>query len=301
MLEFKPIELSDKPWMDELMRAYDLRSADFSFANIFIWDSVYKQSVARFEDRLMIKLQAEDVPYYAYPVGKSPLKPAVEAMLEDARAHGIKLHISGVVKEKIDELEAAFPGKFRFEPFEVAWDYLYNAEKMCTLSGKKLHGKRNHINRFVENNPDWSFEPITAATLQECLDMDAEWMSANTDALGNDYAGERAALEITIRNYEALGLEGGILRAGGRMIAFAIGEMLNSDTFVIHFEKAYSEIQGAYPMIFREFSRYICQQHPETRYINREDDMGLESLRKSKRSYYPEMMVEKYSAHYIGD
>jgi len=80
------------------------------------------------------------------------------------------------------------------------------------------------------------------------------------------------------------------------VIAFTIGEPLNSDTYIVHFEKAFSDIQGAYPMINREFARHIQTLRPNIRYFNREEDLGIESLQRAKRSYYPVFMVEKYHA-----
>ena len=82
----------------------------------------------------------------------------------------------------------------------------------------------------------------------------------------------------------------------GEVVAFTMGDRLNSDTYDVHFEKAYGELQGAYAMINREFARWVRAKHPNVRYLNREDDMGVEGLRKAKESYYPDRMVEKYAA-----
>ncbi len=105
---------------------------------------------------------------------------------------------------------------------------------------------------------------------------------------------ERKALLLSAKYFKELKLEGGLLRVGGQVVAFTMGDLLGVDTFDVHFEKAYSEIQGAYPMINREFARRIRQRYPQVRYLNREEDMGIEGLRKAKESYYPDLMVEKH-------
>ena len=128
--------------------------------------------------------------------------------------------------------------------------------------------------------------------------MNEGWTEELERLRGRTNPEERLALELAFRNFDTLGLEGGLLRVNGEVVAFTIGEKQNADTYTVHFEKAFPEVQGAYPMINREFVRYITKLHPEMLYINREDDMGMENLRKAKRSYYPDLMVEKYMATY---
>ncbi|WP_230982638.1 DUF2156 domain-containing protein [Flavonifractor plautii] len=156
------------------------------------------------------------------------------------------------------------------------------------------------LNRFVENNPTWTYEEITPATLPECLEMDKEWyrrsLQREGDAEERDLGDEGIALRTAMEHYEELGLEGGLIRVYGEVVAFTIGDRLSADTYDVHFEKAYGELQGAYAMINREFARWVRARHPEIRYLNREDDMGVEGLRKAKQSYYPDLMVEKHTA-----
>ncbi len=201
----------------------------------------------------------------------------------------------GVTENHKKDLEELFPGHFQFEEDRDYWDYIYLAEKLATLSGKKLHGKRNHINRFIEEHT-WSFQPITREIVPACMDMLAQWTTANADQLYDGVEEEHVAIVRAFENFDALDLEGGALFSGDRLIAFTIGEKIADDTFNIHFEKAYSDIQGAYPMVSREFVRQILARHPEIVYINREDDMGKENLRRAKLNYFPAFMVEKYTA-----
>jgi len=284
--------------MDRIIRLEDARSSDWCFTSIFVWNDTFHQQVTAAGDRLAVKLMYHGVPFYAFPIGQGDLEPIIMALHRDVEPYGIPLKIRGITAKMMDELEAVFPGRFEFSPDTFAFDYVYEAEKLATLAGRKLSAKRNHINRFIENNPDWTFEPITAETLPACIDMSREWaLYHQKDA---NFTAELTALGQAFDHYDALGLEGGFIRVGGRIIAFSIGERLNSDTYITHFEKAFSDIQGAYPMINREFARYICATHPDMQYINREDDLGIESLQRAKKSYYPAFMVEKYAGVWRG-
>jgi hypothetical protein len=141
---------------------------------------------------------------------------------------------------------------------------------------------------------------MTRQSLPECLKMDEQWDRQSRDREGSEEAAdlthEAAALRCAVSSFDALQLEGGVLRVFGEVVAFTIGDRLSNDTYDVHFEKAYGELQGAYTMINRLFAAWIREHHPDIRYLNREDDMGVEGLRKAKASYYPDLMVEKYSA-----
>lgn len=300
MIEFRMPQLADKAWIDQLLRRSDYRGCEYNFTNLFAWKDAYRHQVARLEDFLVVHLCGGLGCSYLYPAGSGDWKAVISALRADAEERGQPLRLVCLTLEQTQALEALFPGRFRFAPDRDGWDYLYEIDRLADLGGKKLHGKRNHINRFLENNPTWVYEPITPDSLAECLEMDKEWyrrsMIREGAAEERDLGDEGRALRLAIEHYHALGLEGGLIRVYGEVVAFTMGDMLSSDTFDVHSEKAYGELQGAYAMINREFARWVRERHPEVRYLNREDDMGVEGLRKAKESYYPDLMVEKYSA-----
>lgn len=299
MIEFKKVEIKDKEWMNPLISVADTRGCHQNFTNIFAWSEIYHYEVARVNDYLVLKGRiSDDFHYYFYPAGSGKIKEVIEMMQQDANDRGHELKILGMSSENMAELISLFPGKFDYKEMRDSFDYIYYLDKLVTLAGNKLHSKRNHINRFKKENVDWSFELISPENLAECWKMNVQWCKDNDCNEDDLLAKERCAVRRCFDNYAVLGLEGGLIRAGERIVAYTMGERLNSDTYVIHIEKAFSEIQGAYQMINREFAAYIQETHPQLIYVNREEDMGYEGLRKAKLSYHPDRMEEKYLAKY---
>ena len=193
-------------------------------------------------------------------------------------------------------LEAALPGRFRFFEDRDDADYIYSVESFATLSGKKLHGKRNFCNRF-ETAHDWRYEALSPAGFDDCRSLLQSWDAEKNG--GN--AEENEAIERMFQYWDGLGMTGGILYADGRPAAFTAGERLGSDTIDVHFEKAPDDLPGAYPMIAREFARHLQKDFPEILYLNREEDMGIPGLRKAKEEWYPMFMIDKFTALWQGD
>jgi hypothetical protein len=296
VINFKPVKLSDKAWMDKHFIAEDSRCCDFNFTNIFIWGDSYKLTAAEVAGMLVFRTVVNKIIYYSFPIGLGDVRAAVSELLKHCRESKEPFNLRGITEKNAEKIDILFPCLFDFSPERSSFDYVYLAEKLATLSGKRLHAKRNHINKFISSY-NWTFEPITAENVALCAAMNEEWIRRNRGAKGSPTLdSEQEALSKALSNYTALGLEGGALFVDGEMVAFTIGEKLNSDTYVVHFEKAFREINGSYSMINREFVRYVMQNHPEIVYINREDDTGAENLRRAKQSYYPEFMVEKYIA-----
>ena len=296
MIPFKTVTLCDKQWIDEIVMAEGSRSADYNFGNIYIWDNRYKQLVARAEGRMLTKLRYAGKPTFVFPIGTGPLRPAIEALREYARARGYEpFCLRGITEEHRAMLEEEYPGCFAFSEDTDNADYIYEAEKLATYSGKALHGKKNHCNRFEAEN-DWRFVPLTRELIPGCLDMLDVWSEENAERLEKSIVYEHTAIVRAFAAFERLGLEGGVLYANDKIVGFTLGEMACEDTFDVHFEKAEGDLNGAYPMTCRELTRMLMAKYPSLRYINREDDMGIEALRRSKESYKPAYLLKKYTA-----
>ncbi len=299
MIEFHAITLMDKEWVDRHMLCENSPSADFNFGNMFIWDAHYRQLICSFGDRTLTKVRLHGKPAFVFPIGCGPLRPAVDALREYAAAKGYPFLLRGLTEKHTAELEEAYPGCFSFTEEAQWFDYIYEAEKLATYAGKALHGKKNHCNRF-EAEHSWSFVPLTRELIPACNEMLDAWTRDNAGRLDPDIVYEHEAIERAFTHYEALGLEGGVLLADGKILGFSFGEMTSLDTFDVHVEKAAADVNGAYPMVCRELVRMVRERHPGLVYINREDDMGLESLRISKQSYKPAFLLRKFTAEWIG-
>ena len=300
MIDFRTPQPSDKAWVDALLAQADYRGCDYNFTNLFVWSRAYGQEIAQVNGFLVTHLCGRMGCSYMYPAGSGDLAAAIDILAREADERRQPLRLVCLTTRQMEELDRLMPGRFAYEADRDGFDYLYEIDRLADLTGKKLHAKRNHINRFMENNPSWTYEEITPETLPACLEMDKEWYRRSMVREGlaeeRDLGDEGRALRLAMEHYHELGLEGGLIRVYGEVVAFTMGDMLCADTFDVHFEKAYGELQGAYAMINREFARQVRARHPEIKYLNREDDMGVEGLRKAKGSYYPDLMVEKYFA-----
>lgn len=292
MSNFNKLSISDRDWMMEILQKEGTLSADFSFGNLFMWLGQKGIYVTRIKDRLIMKFGTGWNTRFYFPVGSGPLEPAIAFIYENAKKEGAPIRIESVTDESKALLEKSFPGKFEFFEKRDSFDYIYEAETFTEMRGKKLHAKRNFCNRF-EKNYDWSFEQLEKRHLPYCLRILADWQNEMGPAT-EEMKMEHSAIIRGFMRYDELNFLGGVLRADGEIIAFTIGEKIRSDCFDIHFEKASSEIAGAYPMIAREFARFAVNKYPEIKLFNREEDMGVEGLRKAKESFYPLYLLKKY-------
>lgn len=303
MLTFESPQFEDREWAQPLLAAEASPACEYNFANIYLWSRAYPQQIARLGDRLLVQIQGSLGLCYLYPAGSGPLAPAVDALANHAAANGVPLTLVCVTEDQRAALETACPGRFAFQEDRDGFDYLYDVNRLADLPGKKLHAKRNHIHRFDEQFPDWLLEDITPANVPECVELERQWAAIRQEEAGEDVnsvSEETVAVIEALYHMDKLGLEGALIRADGSPVAFSLGGFITPEVFDVNFEKSFGEIQGAYPVINRELARLIRSRHPEVKWFNREDDMGLEGLRKAKLSYYPDILLTKYTAREAG-
>jgi len=292
MIDFKKIELNDKEWIDACLKKANFQGCEYSFTSNFIWRNIYNPQVALVDNMYCVKSEYDGGYSYSYPAGDGDAKKVIELLLEDAKERGHHFRMHGITEEWIPKLEEWFPDMFILEERRDDSDYIYTVEKLSKLAGKKLHGKRNHIHRFKDSG-DWEYYDVTSENVEECRKMNREWLNRYVTDEDKGLREEAQAVEQILENFEALQVKGGILKRDGKVVAYTIGEPLNNNTYVIHIEKAFYEIQGAYPMINQQFVLHNCQEYE---YVNREEDTGDEGLRKAKLSYYPDILLMKYAA-----
>lgn len=298
-IDFRTICIEDKELLGEYLPDEFDRGCDFTFANLYLWG---RQNIATIHDHIVLFSQFDRRSIYPFPIGNGDKKPVIDAIIDDAKARGIPCRITGLSEKAADLLDRLYPDKFRFHCDVGSFDYIYDIEDLAELKGKKYHGKRNHINRFLEEYPDYYVEPLSESNIENVKEMVSLWYDDRKKEYPNsDFFEEEIAIKKAFRDYKALGMEGLILCSDNEVLAVTMGSQMTSDTFDIHFEKARSGVNGAYAMINREFARWIRKNYPQIKYLDREEDMGFEGLRKAKQSYYPHHMIEKCWAHYLED
>lgn len=290
MLDFRKIT----PDMREEFEKYLLplgKSCEYSFANLYLWG---RQRATFVGGYLVLFSHFDRRAVYPFPAGQGDVRPVLDAIILDARERGIACCITGLNKENMELLQQLYPGKFTFQCDRGSYDYVYKIDDLADLPGGKYQKKRNHVNKFRSLYPNWRTEVLTDAHLMQVREIAAHWFDARhqIDPTGN-YLLEQRALERALDHYEALALEGIVLLDSEKVIAFTIGSRLSEDTMDVHFEKALENVEGAYAAINQAFAQYLRKKYPQIRYLDREDDMGLEGLRKAKLSYYPDRLTEK--------
>lgn len=292
MIEFKSVDLTQKEELNQYLRNCGERGTEYSLSNLFIWGY---QQVAVFPNGLAFFSRFSGKSVYAFPLFRDNPKEILDAILADARERGISCRITCMLEPDCQLLEQLYPGQFQFESDRDGSDYIYDINDLAELKGKKFQRKRNHLNRFKQTHEGYTVEPITEDVIPEIQQLLDKWytrhLEKNPDA---DICMEQVAIHKALRYRKELDMEGIFIRYEGEIIAMTMGGSLNDRCFDVQFEKATDE--AAYVAINYEFARYLREKYPNLQYLDREEDMGIEGLRKAKLSYQPHHMVEKYWA-----
>ncbi len=291
MIDFRPLEISRKQEYDRYLLHSGERGCEYSFTNLYLWG---RQMVAVREGCILFFSQFNRKSVYLFPVGKGNLQTAIDAVIADAAGRGIPCRLTGLTQDDCAMLERLYPGRFRYHFDRDSFDYIYAIDDLAELKGRRFQKKRNHLNRFWQERSACKLQPITEENVPAVKEMVDTWYAIRLEQQPHgDYHMEKAAIYKALNQWQALGLEGLILTEDEKIIAMTVGSRLSEDTFDIHFEKALNSIDGAYAAINQGFASYLRQKYPQLRWLNREDDMGLEGLRKAKMSYCPDRMIEK--------
>ncbi len=294
MIDFHRAAISDKAQYDSYLMAAPERGCEYSFSNLFLWG---RQELAFRHGCVVFFSHFYGRSIYPFPIGTGDRRQCIEDILQDAKQRGIPCRLSGMTEADKTDLGSWFPGLFDIRPARDSFDYVYTTDALADLRGKKLQKKRNHFNRFQAEHPGYRVEPISCENSSRVQHMVNDWYVRRRaeDPLG-DYFLESLAMAKAFRHYDVLEMEGLALLDGEEILAVTLGSRLGPNSFDIHFEKAREDVNGAYAAINCEFARYLRLKFPEVQYLNREDDLGLEGLRKAKLSYNPDHLVEKYQA-----
>ena len=295
MILFHPLTIADKALIEQRVFNTECRNCDLSVANLVSWRFLYDTEVADYNGWLLFRFKADGHLAYLAPVGEGNWRKVLTDMMADAEAQGHPFLMLGVCEHSLALLDAAMPGYFYATADRNFTDYIYNRTQLTTLSGKKMQPKRNFVNRFTRNYPNYCFLPLKPNHFEECLALDTQWTatkSGDEERGRYTYEAERRSLENVFAHWNELEMLGGVLCVDNRIVAFTYGCPINRDTFDVCFEKADTSYEGAFATINRDFVRSLP---PQYELINREEDLGVEGLRQAKLSYHPSSLLHKYT------
>ena len=281
-MDFRKITYQDKELIDKYLEMYPCYGSTYSMAYLASWEYFHfgEMEIADLGDALVMRFpHGGHMNYLAELTSKENFPTLVERIFdEDNNAKVVQLDMSSV--ELLDK------DRFEIHYFPDFDEYVYNTSDLINLAGKKYHGKRNHIKRFLTNYPDYIFRDYRTEDREEVMKLFFNW----EEEKGIEINSERNTIMLMLDNMKIFGLEAAVILIDGKIVAFTLGERLRSGVAIIHIEKADSNYEGLYPVINQLF---VKNHFADTEYINRQEDIGIEGLRKAKRSYYPVFMSEK--------
>jgi hypothetical protein len=287
---FKELEFEDKEVFDEHLRKDPPLVSELTFTNLFMWRHKYSPIWQVRGGCLLILLRPEgQTPFALFPVGTGDKVEALDFLRSELRQRFGEARIGRVDEERA--LRYAVPERFTLQEDRDNSDYVYLTRDLIRLSGNRYHRKKNHLHQFLKNH-EFEYLPLSAELVECFLDMQEAWCRMRECVEHPALLSEDFAVREALTHFGELDFQGGAIVMGGKVEAFSIGEPLNGDTAVIHVEKANPEIPGLYVAINQLFLQHAWSH---MKYVNREQDLGVEGLRKAKESYYPHHRVRKYT------
>lgn len=287
-MEFREILPQDAAWVAPVLRASGRRICEYSFTTSYMWSRHYRVEIARVGELPVLRGEHDGVYSYLPPVGAGA-DDLLLALREQELAAGGPLYLHSVDEETLTRLQTLFPARVHAEESPDDFDYLYRTEDLATLPGKAYHSKKNHIAAFSRAH-DWTFEPLSEDNREDMVALSLAWCREK-GGCSHSLDAEACAIRRVLKDPALFSLSGGMVRVEGRPVAFTLGSPINDSVFDIHVEKALSAFSGAYAVINREFAATLTAYE----FLNRENDMGIEGLRRAKRSYRPVEVLKKYS------
>lgn len=295
MLEWSIPEAEDEDWINSCIAVSGTMASDASFANIYLLRNKYSTKISRYKDFIIRKYSGKGARCgYTFPLGKGDVAKALVEIEKDAKECGERLQFAFVTEEQKEVLENAMPARFCYSSDAGDSDYIYLRSELASLSGKAFHKKKNHFSKFVRTYPDYKYYEIGACNIYDAQKVADAWYYEHLQDEDASQLAEYKAIKEALENFEELGLIGGIIYVNDSPCAMTIASKINENTVDVHFEKAVGEyaLNGGYAAINKLFSEKL----DGVTWLNREEDIGIEGLRKAKLSYRPKIMLKKYSA-----
>jgi uncharacterized protein len=295
-MKFKRLNLEDKKIIDKYIYPYKFLSCEYSFTSLYIWKDACDVQYTIYEDALILKKKDFEGNYYfMQPLGysKDKLRQIIETLEHYREENNMEYLFKDLEEGFIEEVNVLMHGndELCIEEDRDNFDYLYEAKKLMTFSGKKLHSKKNHYNFFIKN---YNYEVVDIDNEKVASDVALaaeKWYEENPDKDSKLYY-ELLAIKEILNFMNVLNLKGVAVYVDEKLAAFSIGERLNEKLAVIHIEKGDKNIHGIYSFIAKTL---IERWFSNAEIINREQDLGIEGLRKAKMSYHPLKLEKKFT------
>jgi len=272
------------------------RNCNYNFANLIGWQFWYYTEVCVLENAVVLRYTFDGERAYMVCIAEALPLELIEALFDDSKGD---LTLIGLEDSQVEQF-SFFHSEFSIstEPLRDQYDYIYRRTDLAALHGRHLDAKRNHINRFRAEHPDFEYRPLTPECFDECRRLTGIWQvekNVNDNDNGNETINaEHRVMETIFSNWNALGMTGGSIFVDGRMVAFTYGSAVTTDTFDVCVEKADRQVEGAFAIINQQFAEHLPEQYI---YLNREEDMGIPGLRQAKMSYHPEILLTYNVVH----
>lgn len=263
-----------------------------NFVNMFIWREVNGIEISEINQSIVISYLENNCRYFYFPIGGNNKKAVINDLFLEKHKFCNKVNFLGITEHQANLLEEMYPHKFNFIPRQEIFDYVYNVSELAELKGKHLRTKKQFIRRFKESG-EWSWEYITPDNIEECYAIEELWLKRHDTQIGTYLPHENNALKAALDNFNELELTGILLKKENQVVAYSIGSKINNEMIDCHFEKADKNIVGTYETIRWLFVNHCCNGY---KYINCEEDLGIEGLRKSKLSYHPISLLKQFTA-----
>ena len=297
---FQELKIEDKNILDPYFQLNYHENSHLNFTNLFMWRKPYHIKWCIENDILFFIAEYNEEKFALQPLcTEDKFFMAIDKFKAFFAEHNLPLVFSGLEEMAVEKLKEYPAGEFEFEDNRDDYDYVYNSADLIKLAGRKFHSKKNHLNSFRKNYPEAKYLPINDDIITLCKITINGWYKKRLALTPDDpfIKAERDAIIEVLNNFDALKLKGGAIFLVNKVMAFTFGEALNTDTAVIHVEKADPDVNGAYTAINQAF---VENEWADMAYINREEDMGIEGLRKAKESYRPVKMIKKFTAKFKG-
>lgn len=293
---FSPITLEDKELFQSILTSCslyeNLAASEISFESLFCWGAFDKPLKCVLDEGIVIYYKHEfgnDHVFYP-PIVKKPeyLVPVMMKIVTYCRKNNMKVHLERMTTNMAELAVKHIECKLcRVLERRGDFEYLYNPEDLITLKGKKFKAKRNFVNGFIERY-NYEFVSYEPSMKEEVMSLVSKWGNTHDEL---DAAGEYLAIERSLDNLEALNMFCDVLKVDGEIIAFEIGFVNQANVGVVMFEKANTNYRGS----FQAVNNFFAKKHFENcKFVNRQEDLGIEGLREAKMSYHPAAFSEKY-------